>query len=135
MPKASVTLLGSTILDTGKTPDEWVAVFAERGLEVSERTLREKANRLGACYKLGREMIITPEQLDAIFMEGQPCRSKPIAGAIPIGSEAGLSSTGPRSPNTTGAALEQLRKLAHGPGAKPKRTGKSVVTSLAKRRC
>ncbi len=126
--------LGSVILDSGKRPGEWVEVLAERGYEVSERTLREKANRLGACYKLGREMIITPEQLDTIFMEGQPCRSKHTAGAIPIGSGAELSSTGPRSPNTTGKALEQLRKRAHGTGAGRKRTGKSVVTSLAKRR-
>ena len=132
---ASHAPLGSTILDTGKKPDEWVAELAKRGYQVSERTLREKANRLGACYRLGREMIIIPEQLDTILMEGQPCRSKPIAGVIPIGSGAVLSTTEPRSQTTIDAVVEQLRKQVRGTGAAPKRIGKSVVTSLAKRRC
>ncbi len=60
-----------TILSEGRTPSEWVEVFAERGLDVSERTLREKANRLGACHKLGRAMIITPDQLDTILRDGK----------------------------------------------------------------
>lgn len=33
---------GARILDTGRTPAEWVAVFAERGMHLSERSLRER---------------------------------------------------------------------------------------------
>lgn len=123
-------LIGSAVLDTGKTPAEWVAIMAERGIAISERTLRAKANALGACYKLSGAMIITPEQIDTIFMEGQPCRSNTTAGAEHSGSVAASNSTAKRSPTTTGKALDHLRKQALGTGLPPKQIGKGVVTSL-----
>jgi len=52
-------LIGSQILDEGKTPAQWVKILAERGVIISERTLREKANEFGAYYRLGRTMLIT----------------------------------------------------------------------------
>ena len=58
--------IGSTILDTGKTPAEWVEIFEGRGIQISERTLREKANRLGAYCKIGRAMFIIPEHIDLV---------------------------------------------------------------------
>jgi hypothetical protein len=45
---------------------------------LSERTLRAKARELGACHVLGKAMIITPEQIDAI-LENCLCPSKPTA--------------------------------------------------------
>ena len=130
----SLAPLGSTILDTGKTSEEWVAVLKERGIEVSERTLREKANKLGAFHNLGRQMIITPMQLDEIFERSQPCNSKPISGEKPTGLAVVLSTMGHQSPATTGAARAYLQKAKQGGGATPKKHGRSVVTSLEKRR-
>lgn len=123
--------IGSTVLDTGKTPSQWVDLLAGRGIPVSERTLREKANRIGACYKLGGTMILTPEHIDEIFMEGQPCRLKSINGAGSGGSVAVSNSTARQSPATTAKALDHLTKQARATGLPPKQTGKGVVTSLA----
>lgn len=126
--------LGSHILDTGKTPEEWALVLGERGLKISARNLREKANRLGACYKLGGAMIITPEQIDIILQEGQPCRLKSISGGQRGTQGATLNCKGGGSPSTIGAALAHLQKQAGASGVPQKKTGKSVVTSLAKKR-
>lgn len=38
---------GSTILDAGKTPAEWVQIMAGRGVEISDRTIRDRARELG----------------------------------------------------------------------------------------
>ena len=124
--------LGSTVLDTGRTPEEWVALLAERGIVMSARTLREKANSLGARCKVGRVMLITPEHIDNIMMEGQKCRLRFIAGGKSGGSVVTLNTTAPASPTTTAAALAHLQRQAQGNGLRSKRSGKSVVTSLAK---
>ena len=58
---------GSQILGLGKTPAQWVEVMAGMGIDISERTLRERANETGAFYRLGRTMLITPAQIDKIF--------------------------------------------------------------------
>lgn len=126
--------IGSTVLDTGKTPAQWVELLAVRGIHISERTLREKANRLGACYKLGGAMVLTPEHIDMIFMEGQQCRLRSIDGGASGGSGVGSNTTDSRSPTTTAKALAHLTKQARGTGSRPKPTGKGVVTSLATKR-
>lgn len=65
----------SAILETGKSPAEWCGALKARGFDVSERTLRSKARELGACHVIGKAMIITPEQIDAI-LEDCLCPSK-----------------------------------------------------------
>ncbi len=57
----------SRILEQGKTPAQWVQVMSGMGIDISERTLRERANDSGAFYRLGRTMLITPAQIDKIF--------------------------------------------------------------------
>jgi len=121
---------GSTILDAGKTPAHWVEVMAGRGIEISERTIRERASKLGACYGRGKAMIITPEQIDTILMEGQPCRLKSIAGGMSGGPKAMSNITAIASPNINAAALVHLQRQARGHSAAPKKIGKSVVTLL-----
>lgn len=118
----------SPLLDRGRTPADWVNALAHKGIDISERTLREKANRLGACHKLGRAMIITPEQIDLILSgDGEPCHSKHTSEARPGGRRAGSNSTGSPSPTTTGAALEHLKKVARGSGAGTRKSGGNVV--------
>ncbi|WP_261385414.1 hypothetical protein [Vannielia litorea] len=112
----------SQILGLGKTPAQWVEVMAGMGIDISERTLREKANDTGAFYRLGRTMPITPAQIDKIFEGGQSCRSKSIRGAASTGLRAGSSTTAGQSQAHTGEALRHLQKQAQGTGltAKPR---------------
>lgn len=107
---------GSEILDTGRTPAEWAACLAGRGVAITERSLREKANRLGACCKLGNAMLITPAHMDRILTEGQKCHSPRISEAPSGGSRAGSNGTAARSPVHIGKARERLQKLARGTG-------------------
>src|SRR6056297_3226050 len=106
----------SQILGHGKTPAQWVEVMAGLGIEISERTLRERANDTGAFYRLGRTMLITPAQIDTIFEGGQPCRSKSTRGVASTGLRAGSSTTAGQSQAHTGEALRHLQKRAHGIG-------------------
>ncbi|WP_341863273.1 hypothetical protein [Gymnodinialimonas sp. 57CJ19] len=106
----------SQILGLGKTPAQWVEVMAEMGIDISERTLRERANDTGAFYRLGRTMLITPAQIDTIFEGGQSCRSKFTKGAVSTGPRGGLNTTAGQSPAHTGEALRHLQKRAHGTG-------------------
>jgi len=106
----------SQILGLGKTPAQWVEVMAGLGIEISERTLRERANDTGAFYRLGRTMLITPAQIDTIFEGGQSCRSKSTRGVASTGLRAGSSTTAGASQAHTGEALRHLQKRAHGTG-------------------
>jgi hypothetical protein len=106
----------SQILGLGKTPAQWVEVMAGLGIEISERTLRERANDTGAFYRLGRTMLITPAQIDTIFEGGQSCRSKSTRGVASTGLRAGSSTTAGQSQAHTGEALRHLQKQAHGTG-------------------
>lgn len=110
--------LGSEVLDTGNTPAQWVEILALRGLTITERTLRRKANLLGACCKLGNAMIITGEQMDRILTESELCLSKlsHTKQAKIYGSEAGSNSKGRGSRGHTGAAQAHLLRLAHKTG-------------------
>lgn len=124
---------GSTILDRGRPPEEWVAELAQRGFDVSERALRERANKLGACHRLGRAMLITPAQMDIILGDTRTCRSNPTKEGRSGGPKAASNISAPRSRDTTDAALERLKLLARGNGAEPKRNAKSGGTSSAKK--
>lgn len=132
---AQIKIPLSKILDAGKPPAEWVKLLAERGIEISERALREKANRLGACYKLGRAMIIMPDHIDVILKGGDQCQSNRTEEARLGGRGGASSTTAPQSPTITDAALAHLTKLARGDGASKKRKSGSVITfSEMKRR-
>lgn len=106
----------SQILGLGKKPSEWVELMADMGIDISERTLRERANETGAFYRLGRTMLITPTQIDKIFEGGQACRSKSTRGVASSGLKAGSSTTAGQSQAHTGEALRHLQKRAHGTG-------------------
>jgi len=125
----------SAILDAGKTPEEWVDVFAARGIHLSARTIRADARRLGACKILGRVMILLPEHIDRLFQEPEKCPSHSTNETDGGGSK--VASTEYRPVNTTDKALEYLRQRQKGtpksrsPGSKGR---KSNVISLGKRR-
>lgn len=112
---------GSTIIDRGRPPSEWVMILAQRGLDISERTLREKAHKLDAYHKLGRAMLITPAQMDVILGDKR-CRSNPIREGRSGGQRGVSNISASRSQNTTDAALAHLRQRAHGRGAATKKS-------------
>ena len=134
MTQANPLPTGASILDQGRTPEEWAAVFQARGMTVSPRTLRQEARRLGACHVLGHgAMLITPQQIDQI-LEARTCRSNRTNAARPTGSMARSNTMAAPSPAPIGAALDQLQRQARATGSNTKRKGKSVVTSLVKRK-
>lgn len=113
----------SPLLDVAKTPGEWARVLTEKGIPLSERTLREKAYLLGAYHKIGRTMIITPQQIDQIFQGEAGCRSKPTKGPIRGGCGGGSNISARQSASTTDAALAHLTKVARGDGANLRKSG------------
>lgn len=78
------------ILDGAITPAEAVQKFQERGINLSERTLREFARRVGACRIIGKAMFLMPSDVDAILEASRPKpptphTANPLAGAVRAG--------------------------------------------------
>lgn len=75
-----------SILDGAISPAAAVEALAARGIKISERTLREKARRIGAYRELGQAMFFLPEDLMKIMEpERAPVKSrgrKPVAPAL-----------------------------------------------------
>jgi len=126
--------MNPAILEHGRTPEEWVEAFAERGIHLSARTIRADARRLGACKILGKAMILLPEHIDRLFQEPQACPSNSTNGQGDGGSRAG--STAYRPANTTDKALAYLLQRQKETPSKrsPSSKGrKSNVISLVKK--
>jgi len=54
------------------TPKALVAKFAETGITISERTLRERARQLGAYRLIGKTMFLLPEDIEVILEAAKP---------------------------------------------------------------
>lgn len=85
----------SQIPRLGKTPVPFVDAMDGMGIDLSEHTLRERANETGAFYRLGRTMLITSAEIDTIFATEQSHRSKFTSGAVHSGPRAELHITAP----------------------------------------
>ena len=55
------------LLNSSQPPEYWIDELKRRGIIVSLRWLKETATRLGACYRMGRQTLISPTQLDQIL--------------------------------------------------------------------
>lgn len=64
--------LGSAI-----TPAEAVRKLQDRGINLSERTLREFARRVGACRIIGKAMFLMPSDVDTILEASRPKPAPP----------------------------------------------------------
>ncbi len=53
--------------DEVQSPAKWVKILQERGINISERTLRSKARKHGQFYAVGQKMILHPFHIDTIF--------------------------------------------------------------------
>lgn len=49
-----------------------VAKFAEVGIDVSERSLRQFARKIGACRIVGKTMFFLPEDIEALLEASKP---------------------------------------------------------------
>lgn len=121
--------LARTLAD-GQTPEQVVAAFRARGIEVSERTLRQRARKLGACRILGKTMILLPEHVDLIIAEPDKWLSKSTSEATSIGGAATLAMLA----TTDEEVLEHLTRISRTPksGLSKRRPGN--VLSLAQMR-
>jgi hypothetical protein len=57
----------SELLDQGQTPEAWSEKLKHHGVHVSPRLIRSKAHKTGQFYKIGRLMLLTPAQLEALI--------------------------------------------------------------------
>jgi hypothetical protein len=76
-------------LSEALTPHAAVAILQSKGIAVSERTLREKARKLGACRIIGKAMFLMPADIEAIIEAAKP-KAKISLGALPEGDYAAL---------------------------------------------
>ena len=97
------------VLETGKTPEQWAEVFADQGIKVSPRTIREEARRLAAYCKIGNAMLLKPEHIDRIF-EAAACRLNTTDGEANGGYVAALMETTSTSTEASELLTKRLRK-------------------------
>lgn len=62
----------TSALDGAMTPAAAVAKLHAAGIQVSERTLRERARTLGACRIIGKAMFLLPADIDTILEASKP---------------------------------------------------------------
>lgn len=67
----------SDLINEGKTPEAWSSQLAGHGVQVSPRLIRNKARKTGNFHQLGRLMLLTPAQIEALL---QPSTSAGGAG-------------------------------------------------------
>jgi hypothetical protein len=63
------------------TPAALVAKFAEAGIVIPERTLRERARQLGAYRLIGKTMFLMPEDIELILDAAKPQQKRPAKKA------------------------------------------------------
>lgn len=66
----------SKLLEEGQTPEAWSEKLRGHGVYVSPRLIRSKAHRTGQFYKIGRLMLLTPGQLEALITPPSELSSK-----------------------------------------------------------
>ena len=57
----------SSLLESGRTPEQWCESLRTRGIKLSPRTLRSKARAHSQFYAIGKLMLIMPNQIEAIL--------------------------------------------------------------------
>lgn len=57
----------SDLLSQGQTPEAWSETLLAHGVHVSPRLIRSKAHKTGKFYKLGRLMLLTPNQIEFLL--------------------------------------------------------------------
>ncbi|WP_311272104.1 MULTISPECIES: hypothetical protein [unclassified Rhizobium] len=64
-------------LSQAMTPSMVAETLRSRGIKISERTLRERARRIGAFREIGKAMFFMPEDIDALLEAAKPALKPP----------------------------------------------------------
>lgn len=119
-----------TAVEKMLAPAEIVAMFAAKGLRISERELRRKARELGCCRELGKALFFLPEDIDALFGGLQPCRSKSQGEKA---RHSGTSSGNSTALGTTEVLALLERKMQKPSGTASRRKHGNVVSMASHR--
>lgn len=57
----------SDLFKSGQTPEAWSEELSVHGVHVSPRLIRTKARETGHFHKLGRLMLLTPDQMERLL--------------------------------------------------------------------
>lgn len=68
-------------IESALTPTQLVERFAKAGIQISERTLRQKARQIGAYRLIGNTMFLMPEDVEALLEASRPTAKAPAAQA------------------------------------------------------
>jgi hypothetical protein len=122
-----------TILDEAISPAVAVAKLQAAGIQISERTLRERARALGACRVLGKAMFLMPSDLDIIVNA-----AKPEPAPCQTSSSDKVATTGTMisqwTENDTDHLLKRLTSGSPKTSRSNTKSGSVVPLSMAKRR-
>ena len=88
-----------TVLDRAISVEDAVRALGEKGVEVSPRTLKERAKEIGAYRQIGRAVFFLPEDLKRI-MEPPACSNS---------SDAPKARTGSRGAPSTVVGLKEAQ--------------------------
>lgn len=75
------TPTGIRVIDEALSIEQVLTDLRERGVNVSERSLREQARRMGCYRKIGRTMFFLPEDLERL-MTPAPKAKQPLGKRI-----------------------------------------------------
>ena len=118
------------ILSEGKTPAGWVAELSAAGVEISERTLREKARQLGAYRSLGNAIVLLPEHIDQIFEEPACPTRKELSSSTHAAATGGSKAVDLITTDISERALARLTELSRKPNSKKYTGRRGSVVSL-----
>ncbi|SCX00693.1 hypothetical protein DSM25558_0162 [Agrobacterium sp. DSM 25558] len=68
-------------LSQAMTPAMVAKTLRNRGIMISERTLRERARRIGAFREIGKAMFFMPEDIEALLEAAKPAQKPPTLSA------------------------------------------------------
>lgn len=93
-------------LEDAIAPASVVAKLKERGIEISERALKERAREIGAYRQIGRAIFFTPEDLEKIM---EPVAATPPK-ALPGKRGVRASPSAETELNEVRARLQSLKR-------------------------
>ncbi|MGG7519646.1 hypothetical protein ACQ3G6_17360 [Allorhizobium undicola] len=119
-----------TQLSNALTPATAVAILAERGIKISERTLRERARQLGACREIGKALFLMPADIETILDAAKP---HPKHEPIPCPTSPNAAKSGGIRSPFRDSDIENLRARLIGPrrSKSPSSTKPACVVPLS----
>lgn len=119
-----------TTLDEAITPADAVAKLKARNIDISERTLRERARKLGACRVIGKAMFLMPDDIETILNAAKP---EPTTCQTSKSEETSGTTALPSMGYDTEDLLRRLTKGSRKTSQRNTKRASVVLLSTAKR--